>query len=285
MTVRMARLYDRPDQFSDFVVRQLRETMGVEVRKVEGESLLIEICRRRGNREAKWQINLLEVYHSYMMDGDLNAAIDFMNGIWNSMRWLRQQENMMFKLHPAHIYPAVRDEQYIRELEQESPVLSEPYLPGLRVVFLDIKDRYVKVINQAILDYNPGFTEVEIKRLAYGNLRSAGWQPPVMVLPSPTLPSCSIEVYCDPAHPVACQFLLPELSWAYLPSQYVIAYPNRSYTLLMRSVEQMETKEQAKRLVAQSRFADVVKRSVREVPFPISDQLFWVCDGKVERLD
>jgi hypothetical protein len=47
----------------------------------------------------------------------------------------------------------------------------------------------------------------------------------------------------------------------------------------------METISQALRLVDKSRFRDVVKRSCRLLPNPVSEEIYWISNGEAKLLE
>jgi hypothetical protein len=281
--MRPVRLYDEPEQFAEMMMRHLSESMDVFVQQKE-EPLLLEISLEPNNPEEKLQVSLHNTFRTYMAGGDLNAAIDYLNSIIRCSQLVRKKSEVT-KLDPAYIFPAIRDERYVVEAGRDSPFVSEAYLPGLRVIFIEIKNSSSKIVNEAILSHNPRLTEEKVKRLAYRNLRSAGWQPSRLSLQCPSNKSCYVEVFMDNSHPVECQFLLPEMAARNLPGNCVIAYTNRKTALMMHSKAQMETISQALRLVDKSRFRDVVKRSCRLLPNPVSEEIYWISNGEAKLLE
>ncbi|MCD9020241.1 DUF1444 family protein [Cohnella silvisoli] len=282
--MRPVRLYDELVQFAEMMMRHLSESMDVTVRQKEEEPLLLEISLKPNNPEEKVQVSLHNTFRTYMAGGDLNAAVDYLNSIIRCSQLVRTKSDVA-KLDPAYIFPAIRDERYVKEAAENSPFLSEEYLPGLRVIYIEIKDSCSKIVNEAILSHNPRLTVERVKRLAYRNLRSAGWQPSRLSLQSPFHKSCYVEVFMDNSHPVECQFLLPDMASRNLPRNCVIAYTNRKNALMMRSEERMETIAQALRLVEKSRFRDVVKRSCNLLPSPVSERIYWISNGEARLLE
>jgi len=283
--MRSVRLYDNPEHFAEMMMRQLSESLNVVVRQREGEPLLLDVELNPDDPNETAQISLHNTYRTYRVGGDLNAAVDYLNNIVRTSNYLRSKKGDVRKLDSAYIFPAIRDERYVDEAGIDSPFLSEAYLPGLRVIFLEIKDGCSKIVNRSVLESNPRLTEEKVRRLAYRNLRAAGWQPSRLSLESPFRKSCIVEVFLDNPHPIECQFLLPELSISHMPDNCVIAYTNRKCTMLMHSRERMETMAQARRLVDRSRFREVVKRSYYLMPSPVSLQLYWINNGKAELLE
>lgn len=88
----------------------------------------------------------------------------------------------------------------------------------------------------------------------------------------------------DNAYPVECQFLQPELIGGHLPPNFLIAFPNRKYTLLMRSEERMDSMEKAARLARKARFDEAVRRNYRLMPDPVSDRIYWAHEGRFKQL-
>lgn len=280
------RVYDDPQQFAEMMMRQLSENMEVIVqqKEKEGEPLLLEVGLDRNDPQNKLQVSLHNTFRTYMAGGDLNAAIDYLNSIVRCSDWVRAKGDVA-ELDPAYIYPAIRDERYVQEAGRDMGLLSEEYLPGLRVIFLEIKDSCTKIISESLLSHNPRMTEDRVKRLAYRNLRSAGWQESRLILQSPSRKSCFVEVYMDNSHPIECQFLNPGMAIGNVPRNFLIAYTNRKTALTMHSDERMETVQQALFLTEKSRFRDVVKRSCLLTPNPVSDRIYWISNGKATLLE
>jgi len=278
------RLYDKPEQFAEMMARQLSESLGLKVGSKIEEPLLLEILLDDADRQdGKAVISLHQTYDTYMAGGDLNTAVDYMNNIARTTVHLRM-ENEMKKIDPARVYPAVRDERYAKEAGRESPILSDPFLPGLRIVYLEVHEDFCKIITRKLLDENPGLDEEEVKKRAYANLKASGWVEPSMRLPHPNRPTCVLQVFADPPHPIDCQFLVPEWISRYLPSQYLIAYTNRKTVLLLQTGERMDTAHQARDVAVKSAFKEMVERSCRLMPSPVSDRIYWVNNGKAKLL-
>ncbi len=281
MTV--VRVYDTPEQFAEMMMRQLSESMNTKVSQDEKEPLLLDVQLDPVDPSKVVQISLHNTFLTYMNGGDLNSAIDYLNNIVRTSNSMHSNTEIM-KLDSAYIYPAIRDEQYVLEAGRDAKLVSSPFLPGLRVIYLEIKNGCTKMIGESLLQCNPRFTEDKVKRLAYVNLKASGWYSANLNLTSPLRSSCTMDIYTDPPHPIDCQFSFQELASQHMPNQYVIAYTNRLYTIVMRSTESMKTTEQAKRLVKKSRFDTIVKRSVNLLPNPVSDQIYLVSNGEYRLL-
>jgi hypothetical protein len=279
-----ARLYDSPQEFAEMMIRHLSESLNVSVQQSEEEPLLLEISLEENKGNEKVQVSLHSTLETYMASGDLNTAIDYLNSIIYCTEGIRANIDIT-KLDPLFIYPAIRDIRYIKEAGKDSSILSEEYLPGLGVIFLEIKDKFSKIINQALLDQHPQLTEDKIKALAYQNLCYQGWSYPNLNLKSPFRHSCQVEVFMDKAYPPECQFLLPQLSRNNMPESCLIAFTNRKTTLLLRSDERMGTMSEAYFLAHKSRFKDVVERSCRIMPHPVSERIYWVHKGEARLLE
>ncbi|RIX60096.1 hypothetical protein D3P08_00440 [Paenibacillus nanensis] len=278
------RLYDTPEQFAEMMVNQLRSSMGALVKQTEGEALLLKVSLDAGKPEEELTISLHDTYRSYMASGDLNAAVDYLNQIVKTSSYMQRYQEEMCKLDASYLFPAVRDERYVTEAGRDMEFLSDPFLPGLRIIYLEIKGGVTKIVNKSMLERNPRLSEEKMRRLAYRNLRAAGWQKPRISLTSPFCKSCTIEIYSEPPHPIDYQFSMPEWRSLYLPDNYVIAYTNRQYMMLLRSYEPMDSEAQVKRLVQKSKFSEIVKRSFHVMPNPVSVNMYWVHKGKTVQL-
>ncbi|MDI4648747.1 hypothetical protein [Cohnella hashimotonis] len=273
--MKQARLYDRPEQFAEMMKRQLAESLQIEVRMTEGEPLLLEMDDNIGTT----QVSLHDTYRMYMAGGDLNAAVDYLNDIVRSSRVANDKKDEITVLDPDYIYPALRDEAYAEVMRKQAGGLSAERLPGLREVYLEIKDELTKVISKGMLELNPELHEDQLRKIAYRNLRREGWQEPRMRLPT-LLDSCKLEVYMHDTHPAECQFLDPELNGPISKKPYLVAFTNRKTVMVLRADEAMETLRQAQRLAEESGFRTMAKRSVALMPSPVSDRIYWVRDGK-----
>lgn len=278
------RLYDKPLDFAEMMARHLHGALGMAVQPQAEEPLLLDVVYDPADPEERAQISLHNTFATYMRTGDLNAAIDYLNGAIRVSLDLRDRLEEVVKLDPAFIYPALRDSRYVEEAGQASGMLGDDSLPGLKVVYLDIKGSYSKVIGKALLERQPRLTEARVRRVAYRNLKSEGWMPPKLSLQSPFQASCRIEVYTDNPYPVECQFLQADWVGKHLPGEFLVAFPNRKYALLMRSDERMDTKEKAARLAKRAKFDDVVRRSHRLMPDPVSERIYWAHEGRYEPL-
>jgi len=279
------RLYDRQEDFAEMMAQQMRSSLQLEVRPQTEEPLLLDIVFDASKKDERAQISLHNTYTTYMRTGDLNTAVDYLNASIRVSLDLKNRVQEIVKLDPAYIYPAIRDSRYVDEAGAASGMLGDACLLGLKVVYLEIKNGYSKVISKALLEHHSRLSEERVRRIAYRNLKSEGWTPPKVTLPSPFRESCHVEAYMDNEYPVECQFLQPDLARAYLPANFLLAFPNRKYTLLMRSEERMDTMEQALRLARKARFHDAVWRNHRLMPDPVSDRIYWAHEGRFEPLD
>lgn len=278
------RLYDKPRDFAEMMARHLRSVLQLAVHSQEDEPLLLEVVFDESGDNERAQISLHNTYVTYMRTGDLNAAVDYLNATIRVSLDMRDRMQEVAKLDPAFIYPAIRDSRYVDEAGRASGMLGDDILPGLKVVYLEIKDSYSKVISKASLEQHPRLTEERVRRVAGRNLRSEGWMPPKVTLQSPYRKSCHIEAYFDNPYPVECQFLQPDWVKRHLPPDFLIAFPNRKYTLLMRSDERMDTSEKAARLVKGARFDEAVRRNHRLMPDPVCERIYWAHEGRFEPL-
>ncbi len=282
--MKQARLYDNPQEFAGMMMKHLSESLNVSIQQNKEEPLLLEMILNQGKENERMEVSLHSTMQTYMASGDLNTAIDYLNGVVDCTIGIRMNQGLA-KLDPQYIYPAIRDNRYIEEAGLQSTFLSEEYLPGLGVIFIETKDTFSKIINQSLLEQNPRFTEERVKRLAYKNLQYSGWNDSRMSLKSPFRSSCYVEVFTDNDYPVECQFLLPEMSRNHMPESCLVAYTNRKTSLLLRSDEKMGTMSDACFLAGKSRFKEVVKRSYRNLPQPVSDQIYWIHKGKAQLLE
>lgn len=280
--MRQALLYDRPEAFAEMMNAHLQGGLGLQVRQEEGEPLLLRV-RFAGDEEGEAQISLHDTFRTYVHTGDLNTAIDYLNSLVNCTNLCRGGEEELLDIDTSAIYPALRDTRYVEEAGHE--LIAEQGVPGLSVIFLESSDGYSKLLNRGILARHPRLTEERVKRIARRNLLAEGWAEPKMVLQSPLRKSCYTDVYMNYPYPAECQFLNAGLVQAHMPETFLIAFTNRNTTLVMRSTEPMGTLEAARRLAKQSKFIEVVRRSCRVMPHPVSDRIYRVHRGSYTLLD
>lgn len=273
--MKAARLYDTPEQFAQMMKRQVEESLGLPVSLTEEEPLLLLV----DNGGGQMKISLHNTYSTYMAGGDLNAAVEYLNDIVRNSLLLRSKQDEVCKLDPRYLYPAIREEGYAEASLREVGGISDPCLPGLCVMYLEIKDGLTKVVSDSMLALNPGLDAAKVRERAFRNLRTAGWQKPWMVLPS-KLAGCTFEVYMFDTLPGEYQFLDPSMNGEYGRRPYLIAFTNRTTAIVMRSRTELATYQQVQRLAEQSGFRVLVRHSVAAMPRPVSDRIFWVRGGK-----
>lgn len=279
-----ARLYETPAEFAEMMIGQLTEVSGIQVSAREEDPLLLDLLNDLNKPDEKSQISLHETYRVYLNTGDLNMAINYLNGVVRTIDYTRMGNEQMMTIDARYLYPAIRNERVVTD-QEHMELLSEPFLPGLRMVFLEIKDNVVKMVSKSMLDYNPRFTEEKIRRIAKSNLRAEGWHRPNLTLTSPTRKSCTIDVYNEYPYPIDYQFFIVEIASLHMPESYVISYTNRRMMITRHTSERMDTMERACELVRKSKFEEVARRSCRVMPGPVSDRVYWVHRGKAVLLD
>lgn len=280
--MKQALLYDRPEEFANMMKTHLEEGLRLRVRQEEGEPLLLRVDF--GGADGEAQISLHDVFRTYQNTGDLNTAVDYLNGLVNSVHMCRSGQEEMLAIDTEAIYPALRETRYVEEAGQGFDLLAEAAVPGLSVIYLESKEGYSKLLNRGMIELHPRLTEERVKRIARRNLRSEGWAEPKLVLQSPFRKSCYTDVYMDYPHPAECQFLQGDWIAANMPQTFLIAFTNRNTTLVMRSTEDMSSPEAAAQLAKKSKFTDVVLRSCRIMPNPVSEQIYWVHRGEYHLL-
>ncbi|MBO9606389.1 MAG: hypothetical protein J7639_10580 [Paenibacillaceae bacterium] len=281
--MKAVRLYNTPEEFAEMMVQHLKESLKMSVRRKTEDPLLLEIGIDPNKPDHQVRVSLHDTYRLYRTSGDLNVTIDYLNDVVRTSRYMSGLEEG-YQIDPAYLYPAIRDTRYVEEAGEEMPFVSDDYLPGLRQIYLEIKGGCSKIVTHSLLAANPHLTEAEVKRQAYRNLQKGGWQSPRLRLRSPLRSTCTVDVYLEPPFPMECQFLLAELVKNRMPSHYVIAFPNRQCTLVLRSKEPMETMLQAAELVRESGFDSIVHRNVHLYPYPVSGNMFLVRHGKARLL-
>ncbi|WP_040951802.1 hypothetical protein [Gorillibacterium massiliense] len=254
------------------------------IKRKEKAPYLLDIQVNLRDPADKLQVSLRNMYRTYKSSEEMNMSMDDLNGIWHTAG-MAQKEDKEWKPDLAYLFPAIREESYVYEAERDRELISDPFLPGLRVVFLDIQCESAKAVSRDMLRLYPELTEEKLKERAYRNLSLMGWQQPRLCLPSPTCKSCTIELFTDYRHPVECQFLMPDMAADHMPNHSVIAYINRNYVLLLRSEEKMDSMQKVLRLIEKSGFREVVKRSVHHLPNPVSDRIYWICYGLAAEVD
>jgi hypothetical protein len=87
--MQQVRLYESPQEFAEMMIRHLSDSLQVHIQQVEGEPLLLEVAIDDNTNNGKLQVSLHNTFQTYKVTGDLNAAIDYLNGIIASAVGLR----------------------------------------------------------------------------------------------------------------------------------------------------------------------------------------------------
>lgn len=273
------RLFDNPEEFAEMMMKHLSDALKVTPKQDKKEPLLISFSL--GEEDEVVQISLHSAFQTYMNTGDLNLAIDHLNGIISGSQACRDKDEMI-KLDLSCVYPTLRDSRYVTEAGKAT--ISEKILPGLSMIFIEKKEGYSKMINQTLLDHQSNLTQERLKRVAFQNMRSEGWTKPSLSLPSPARESCVMDVYTDYYSPIECQFITPGWTKMHLPHSYLIAFTNRKTVVAMRSSEEMDTIELARELAVTSQYTEIVRRSHVVMPHPNSEHIYWLHKGKLRKL-
>lgn len=233
------------------------------------------------NRDRMFPISLHYAYQAYLNSGNFNIALHSLDDIVQKVIAACQEPRdlAMAKLDMSAIFPALRDSAYVEQ--SYSRAICEDALPGFKKVYLEASNGSSKIINEGILERNPGLTREWIERIAHLNLRSVGWTRPRLSIPSSTRQSCTIDVYMDNLVPVECQFLDPELTRIYLPDVYLISFPAQYTSIVMYSSEKMNTIDQAVRLAKRSGLVNIVHGSYYSTSSPNNRNIYWVYGGAV----
>lgn len=205
--MQQVRLYDQPHEFAEMMAQHLSQSLNVQVRQKKEEPLLLEVVFNSEKEDDKSEVSLHETFLTYMRTGDLNTAVDYLNGIVRCSMDLRDKHEEMLKLDTSCIYPVLRSKEYVEQVDKGLGLVVEESIPGLCVIFLELKDGYSKIISSAMLEHHPRLTADRIKRLAFRNLRSEGWSSSTLRLQSPFRKTCTIETFLDNPFPAECQFL------------------------------------------------------------------------------
>lgn len=281
---KVARVYETPQEFAEMIRRRLEGELGIRFQSVDGNPLLLNLMEEGSEDEVLGQISLHNTYQTYMNTGNLNAAIDYLNSIIQMIEETRDRlDEAVSHLDLVNVYPALREKAYVEATVSDT--ISEEALPGLAIVYLESKNGYSKIMNRTMLQANPRLTEEAVKQIAHDNLRTEGWTEPKLKLPNPLRKTCTVDVYTDNPIPIECQFLNSELIRTHMPNTYLIAFPNRETTLVMRTTEAMNTRKRAIELAKVSRFQDVVKQSYYTMPSPNSMNIYWYHAGKYQLLE
>ncbi|MFC4775765.1 hypothetical protein ACFO9Q_03105 [Paenibacillus sp. GCM10023252] len=293
--MRQALLYETPEQFAHMMMKHLEDGLGMQVKQKdgEGEPLLLEVIAVSGGTNGAHAgpapgdgmvVSLHSTYQTYCHAGDLNLAINYLNGIISTVMYTSNHEEVM-RIDSAYLFPDIRETEYVTEAGKDMEFVTEEPVPGLSVIFLEIKSVNNKIVNNSMLALNPRLTEERMKRLAYSNLRGQGWTKPSMQIPSPALPSCTIQAYVNERFPLSCQFLNQSWLKEHMSESFLIAFTNRKQTMVLRSAEAIETAEAAVRMAKHSKFDEIVRRTYRVMPQPVSEAIYWVHNGRYVRLD
>jgi hypothetical protein len=274
-----ALMYKDPVDFARFMLTHLTERVDVaSISNLGPDPLKVQI----GYGSAKGILSLHNVWQSYVRTGDLNQAIDFLNGIIHASTYGQQTENMA--LDAERIFPSLRPEGYSRQMET-GDLLCEGRLPGLDTVFMERKDGFTVLINKELLLANPQWDEKSLIHKAYENLRNRGWSAPQLRLPVPfnTVPG-EILVFHTEDDPIELQLLVPQLYRPHLPESFLAAFPARYNALVLRTDADMHSASTAKRFALQTGFKEVVKMAFNKEPWPLSRNIYWITGAKAYRL-
>ncbi|OAS23683.1 hypothetical protein [Paenibacillus oryzisoli] len=281
--MRQALLYETPKEFACMMMRHLEESLGTLVQQKDpvNNPLLLSVMKEE---EEELVVSLHGVFQTYHNTGDINAAITYLNGIIGATAYCRNEDEAM-RLDSSYIYPILRDARFVEEAGKGLHMVADEIIPGMCVLFLEIKTEHNKIVTRSLLEANPKLTEEKVKRIGYRNLRAEGWIHPSLELLSPARKTCTVDVFTDNPFPFECQFLNPDWIQAHMPESFLIAFTNRKQTLVMRSTETIDSEGAAARLAKQSKFTDIVRRSYVVMPQPVSDHIYWVQKGTFHLLN
>ncbi|MDR6555196.1 DUF1444 family protein [Paenibacillus qinlingensis] len=281
--MRQALLYKTPEEFASMLMRHLEESLGMLIQQKEPENdpLLLSIMKEE---KEELVVSLHRVFQTYHNSGDINAAITYLNGILSAVEYCQNQDEVL-KLDASYIYPVLRGAQFVEEAGKGLHMVVDEIIPGMCVLFLEIKTEHNKIVTRSMLEANPMLTEEKVKRIGYRNLRAEGWTKPRLELLSPARKTCTVDVFVDNLFPFECQFLNSGWIKEHMPESFLIAFTNRKQTLVMRSTEPIDSEAVAIRLAKKAKFTDVVRRSYLVAPHPVSDHIYWVQKGTFRLLD
>jgi|GEM_PF-2481433 len=281
---KVMRKYDTPRDFADRLVKKLQDSIAGVVRQEADDPLLLHILDDEQKGEL-FRISLHNAYQSYMNSGNLEVASHYVDNIIRTTQSAHRggYDEVMLQLDLTHVYPVLRDRAYVERAGGD--VIYDDALPGMKMIYIESNEGFSKLVNRGALEFNPGVTEERVKWAAHHNLRSEGWISPKLSLPCPHKPSCTVDVYLDNPVPIECQFLIPRRSQLHMPDHYLISFPDRKTTLVMHTVEAMDTAEKAIRLAKESRFTDVVRRTFLVMGSPNSQNIYWSHRGEFTLLN
>src|SRR5690606_35581776 len=227
-------IYKNPEDFARFMVPHLEDALNAELKAAGADAMTFDVFYHDGREEEKGELHLHNVYDTYCKTGDLNAAIDFMNGIVEATKYARSQNPEMIRFDPNLIYPVLRPKQDIQRYNEEGyKLLRYTEIPGMDTVLLERNVGFSLLLNEEMVKANPQWDKLSLKQQAYENLRSRGWIEPNLQLQNPYAENCQVWVYLEPPVPVQCQLFMPELTAGRLPKQFIAAFPNKETTMLL----------------------------------------------------
>lgn len=279
--VKAARLYDNAKEFSDMMRRQLIKTLNLKVNAKKDDPLLLMVHIPEHGTDEKVEISLHRAFGTYLNSGDLNGAIDYLNGTILSTLAVSDQREATLQVDTSRVYPALRDKEYVEQAGVT--VFDKGNMEGLCTVYLMVKDGFSVIVNSQMLNGN--LSENALKQIAHRNLYKKGWTPSSMQLPFPTAGNCQLETFfAKKGFPIDFQFVRPDLAKGKLPDTFLVAFPNRDLALMMRTEERLETKSEAMKLSKTTRFQEVVKRSHLVMPSPNSGRIYFFSRGEYKYL-
>lgn len=283
--LKQARLYANEVEFATMMRGHLKQSLRLDVESKENEPLLLEIRMERDGKPEKAEVSLHATYASYMNTGDLNMAINYLNGIIRSTVDIQLLGEEMGRVDTRDVFPALRDKDYVAAAAASMNLVTEetPF-EGLSTVFLMDREGYSVLVTKEMVAHTPGLSEEALKQIAYRNMRRLGWDESGLQLPCPKRDSCWVETFISDDLPIEHQFVLPDLYKGKLPSEFLIAFPYRGAALMLRSGESMGTRKEAMALARKSVFMEVVRRSFLAMPGPNSPRIYHYSDGEYRYL-
>lgn len=279
-----ALLFERRTDFARFMASHLADRLEATLTATEDDPMVFEVRFRDGKEDEKAIIGLHNAYETYRRTGDLNEAIDFMDGIMESSRYVRGMDlDRIFD--PNRIFPALRPRHEIMAMVKSGfNLLHYSEFPGLETVLIERKVGFTLLLHEEMLASRPQWDKQSIKDRAYGNLRKKGWKKPNLVLQSPFCEESEVHVYLDPPVPIQCQLLMPAMTARHLPESYIAAFPNKDTTMLLTGKDEMSTLAAARKFAGKTQLSSLVERSYSVQPYPLAKELYWIHGGKPVRM-
>jgi hypothetical protein len=271
----------RKKDLTEFVMKRVKENAPATTFEQGEDELTFRLIEPNG--DASGWLWLHNIWHEYQRSGDLNTVIDFINGQIEAMKYIQQMTEQPRGVDIFNVYPAIRPSNYIKNQKDHfGKCFSDNSVPGLDTVFVERKEGFMVVLNESLVEPVLVYMNVdEIKKQAYDNLRKRGWVASHMNIPAMNVEEDGMfHVYESPGYPFHHQFFLQDMSSAYLPSSFLVAFSGQNTAVVLTIDDPIQSASQAKRIAIRSGMIFFAKYALASDPRPLSNHIYWVDGNK-----